>query len=230
MWKYGQYCPVAHALEVVGERWTLLIIRDLILGTKHFNDLERGLPGISRGLLSKRLRQLEQAGVIEKHLNSGRKSTEYHLTAAGYALEQVIEALLTWGTQWVFDDPRPEDLDSGLLMWWMHKRVHVERLPAGRTVVQFNFYGAERATYWLMLTTEEVNLCLTDPGFECDMFITADVASFFKIWLGRISYQDALYTNTVKIDAAPHLIRAFPTWFALSAAAPEVQRIKAQST
>lgn len=226
MWKYGQYCPVAQALEVLGDRWTLLIIRDMILGTKHFNHLERGLPGISRGLLAKRLKHLQAAGVIEKRFNAGRTSTEYHLTEAGYALENVINSLLIWGTQWVFGDPRPEDLNSGLLMWWMHKRVNTERLPEGRVVVQFNFYGAETVTYWLVLTAEEVNLCLTDPGFELNLLVTADLAAFFKVWLGRISYQEALDADQVRVEGAPRLTRAFPNWFALSAAAPEVRNAR----
>lgn len=223
MWNYGQYCPLAQALEVLGERWTLLIIRDMMLGTKYFNDLEHGLPGISRGLLAKRLKQLQEMGVIEKRLNKGRHSTEYHLTEAGYALEGVMHLLTAWGSQWVFGDPRPEDLNSGLLMWWIHKRVNVEQLPTGRVVVQFNFYGAEIVTYWLMLTTEEVNLCLTDPGFELDILVTADLATFFKVWLGRISLQEALNSDTIRVEGLPALTRAFPNWFALSAAASEVQ-------
>src|SRR5215203_3025233 len=117
MSKYGQYCPVAQSLELIGDRWTLLIIRDMLTGTTHFNDLERGLPGISRALLSKRLRQLELSGVIEKRLNSsGRERTEYHLTQAGNELQAVIGALLTWGATWAFGDPSPEQLNSVLLM------------------------------------------------------------------------------------------------------------------
>lgn len=223
MWKYGQYCPLAHALEVVGERWTLLIIRDMMSGTKHFNDLERGLPGISRGLLAKRLRQLEDAGLVEKRFSDGRKSTEYALTEAGHALEDVLLALLNWGTQWVFGDPRPDELDSGLLMWWIHKRVNAEAIPGGRVVVQFNFYGAEAATYWLVLTAEEVNLCLTDPGFELNVLVTADVAAFFKVWLGRVSFQEALDAEQIRVEGIPKMTRTFPHWFALSEAAPEVR-------
>ena len=106
MLSYGQYCPVAQALELIGDRWTLLIIRDMLTGMQHFNDFERGLPGLSRGLLAKRLRQLQEAGVIEKHVNeAGRKTTEYHLTASGQALYDVISALTVWGADWAFGDP-----------------------------------------------------------------------------------------------------------------------------
>lgn len=227
MWKYGQYCPVAHALEVVGERWTLLIIRDMMNGTKHFNDLERGLPGISRGLLSKRLQQLAQTGLIEKKSAPGRHSTEYHLTEAGYALHDVIDSLLKWGTEWVFGDPAPEEMDSGLLMWWMHKRIRTEHLTSDeRVTIQFNFYGAETVTYWLVLSSEEVNLCMTDPGFEINILVTADIAALLKVWLGRTSYQSALESDQLKVEGSPRLTRAFPNWFALSPAAPEVRRAR----
>jgi DNA-binding HxlR family transcriptional regulator len=228
MWKYGQYCPVAHALEILGDRWTLLIVRDLMQDTRHFNDLERGLPGISRGLLSRRLTHLQKAGIVEKRHNPGdRRSTEYHLTEAGHDLEGILHALVDWGTKWAFDDPTPDELNSVLLMWWMHKRVNIEQLPQERVVVQFDFYGAEKATYWLVLKTEDVTLCLTDPGFDLDLLVTADLAAFFKLWLGRISYEEALRDDEVRVDGAPRLMRAFPGWFAWSAAAPEVRAARA---
>lgn len=124
MTKYGQYCPMAQALELIGDRWTLLVIRDLLTGTRHFNDLERGLPGISRALLARRLRQLQDARLVEKRLNNtGRRTTEYHLTQAGNELQEVVGALLTWGAVWAFGDPTYEQLDPVLLMWWMHNSL-----------------------------------------------------------------------------------------------------------
>lgn len=214
MLKYGQYCPLARALELLGDRWTLLIIRDIMKGIHHFNDLERGLPGISRGLLSKRLKHLQMAGIVEKRYNaSGRNSTEYHLTEAGHALEASAHALWLWGTQWAFGDPSPEELDSVLLMWWVYRGVKTDQLPDERVVVQFDFYGAETATYWLVLTPAEVNLCLTDPGFDIDLLVTADLSTFFKLWAGRISYYDAVNHYNVNVEGMPGLIRAFPRWF-----------------
>jgi DNA-binding HxlR family transcriptional regulator len=223
MSKYGQYCPVAQSLELIGDRWTLLIIRDMLTGTTHFNDLERGLPGISRALLSKRLRQLESAGVIEKQLNmSGRERTEYHLTQAGSELQAVIGALLTWGAAWAFGDPSPEQLNSVLLMWWIQNRIRHNNLPSERVVVQFDFYGAETVTYWLLLLREDVTLCLTDPGYEINVLVTADLATFFKLWLGRISYDEALREDGLQVEGLPHFVRTFPNWFAWSAAAEAV--------
>lgn len=219
MSKYGQYCPIAQALELIGDRWTLLIIRDMLTGTKHFNDFERGLPGISRGLLSKRLRQLQDSGIIEKHENeTGRKTTEYHLTSAGCELQDVISALLMWGTKWSFGDPTADQLDPVLLMWWVHQRVNIDQLPPGQVVVQFNFTGAKTITFWLLLTRDDVTLCMTDPGFEIDVLVRADLAAFFKLWLGRISYEEALDSGNVQVDGLPRLVSAFPDWFAWSAA------------
>jgi DNA-binding HxlR family transcriptional regulator len=219
MSKYGQYCPVAKALEVLGDRWTLLIIRDMLCGMSHFNDLERGLPGISRALLATRLRQLHQAGIIEKRLNvAGRKTTEYQLTQAGQELVKVVDSLWIWGEAWAFGDPTPDELDPVLLMWWMRNQVNVKLLPEYRIVVQFDFQGAATVTFWLMLTTEDVTICLTDPGYGINVLVTADLAAFFKLWRGRISYLEALNDYEISVDGIPSLIRAFPNWFGWKAA------------
>lgn len=224
MSKYGQYCPIAQALEMLGERWTLLIIRDMLTGTRHFNDFARGLPGLSRGLLAKRLRQLENADIVEKRASDdGRHTTEYHLTPAGLALQPVINALLVWGSNWAFGDPSPEQLDPLLLMWWIRDRVNVDCLPDERITVQFAFHGASKDTYWLVMARDDVTLCLTDPGHEINVLVSADLAAFFKLWLGRIDYHEALRGYDVRVDGIPRLVRAFPDWFAWSAAAPAVR-------
>jgi DNA-binding HxlR family transcriptional regulator len=219
MSKYGQYCPVAKALEIVGDRWTLLIIRDLLTGAGHFNELERGLPGISRALLASRLRQLQRAGLVEKQLNGpGRQTTAYKLTQAGRELSGVIGALRAWGEAWAFGDPAPEELDPVLLMWWMRKRVEIVRLPPRRVVAQFDFHGFDfhgstTVSFWLILTRADVTLCLTDPGYEIQVLVTADLAAFYRVWGGRLSYREALATGDVCVDGQSSLVRAFPHWF-----------------
>jgi DNA-binding HxlR family transcriptional regulator len=218
--KYGQYCPVAKALEILGDRWTLLIVRDLLMGTRHFNELERGLPRISRALLSARLRQLQRAGVIEKWIyGSGRRTTEYQLTQAGLDLLDVISALRVWGEAWAFGEPTPEDLDPVLLMWRMRKRVNLDRLPEHRVVVQYDLHGAAVVTLWLVMTKAEATLCLTDPGFQIDVLVTADLAALFKLQAERITYQAALKDHDVHVEGVPSLTRAFPHWFGWSTAA-----------
>ena len=226
MYKYGQYCPIAKAAEILGDRWTLLIVRDLLTGTCHFNDLERGLPGISRGLLAERLRRLQQTGLVEKTRHPrARRRTSYHLTEAGKDLQPVINSLLMWGARWAFDEPHEHDLDPLLLMWWIHDRIRTDQLPAHRVLVRFDFKGAKEETFWLLLTKEDVSLCLTDPGFELNVLVTADLATFFQMWLGRISFADAQKAGQIEIDAIPALAASFPTWFSYSLAAPAVRAV-----
>ena len=230
MHSYGQYCPVAKAAEVFGDRWTLLIVRDLIcLRARHFNDLVRGLPGISRSLLAQRLQQLERMGVIERRVGGKGRATEYHLTAAGQELQQVIEALLGWGAQWAFGDPDPADLDPVLLLWWIRRGTHLNRLPPQRVVVQFDFHGARTGSYWLLLEPSEVSVCLQHPGFDVDLLVTADIAAFYQVWLGRVNFAEALDRKWVELDGIPALVRAFPTWFAWSPAAEAVRAATARA-
>ena len=230
MTTYGQYCPIAQALELLGDRWTLLIIRDMLTGTQHFNDLLRGLPGLSKALLAKRLRHLERVGIIQKVENErGRQTTAYHLTQSGQELDAIIHALLMWGVKWSFGDPRADQLDPLLLMWWVHDRIHTDALPPEQVVAQFDFSGASRDTYWLVMQPAEVMLCLTDPGYEINLLVNADLASFFKLWLGQIDYEDALNTGQIQVDGLPRLVRDFPNWFAWSLAAPAVREARQAS-
>ena len=231
MYRYGQYCPVAKATEILGDRWTLLIVRDLLTGTRHFNALERGLPGISRGLLAERLRRLEQVGVVEKRRHDDRRQrTEYQLTRAGMELHIVVDALLHWGAHWAFAEPQAQELDPVLLLWWLRGRVCIEQLPPERIVAQIDFRGAVKETYWLLLSKLDVSICQTDPGFAIDLLIKADIAAFYQVWLGRIPFGDALRSQQVEIIAPPALAQAFPTWFLYSHAQPAVRRAVEKQT
>ncbi len=224
MYQYGQYCPVARATEILGDRWTLLIVRDLLLGKCHFNDLERGLPGISRAVLADRLRRLERMGVLEKCVTrNGRWTTQYVLTAAGEELQSVIDALMIWGANWAFDGPRTEELDPVFLMWWMRNRICAECLSEKRIVIQFNFHFKRHETYWLLIEADDVSVCISHPGYEIDVVVTAELSVFYQLWLGRITYREAVSEHGVKIDSIPAYIRAFPSWFSWSPAAPTVR-------
>lgn len=220
MSKYGQFCPVARSLEILGDRWTLLIIRDMLGGAMHFNDLERGLPGISRALLAQRLRLLQGAGVVERRVNpASRQSTEYRLTPAGEQLQGVIGELMVWGEQWAFGEPSPEELDPVLLMWWMRGDAQTEALPQDRVVVQYDLrHGKQSGAFWLVLTMADVTLCLTDPGYDVDVLVTADVSALYKLWWGQISYEQATHDYGVRVEGQRRMVKAFPTWFAWEAA------------
>ncbi len=219
MSKYGQFCPVAKALEVVGDRWTLLIVRNMLCGMTHFNDLERGLPGISRPLLARRLRQLQRAGVIEKQLNgAGRKTTEYLLTPAGQELRHIIGAMIVWGETWACGEPVPDELDAVLLMWLMREDVRIDSLPKSLVVVQFNFRGRKTESFWLILTPSDVSVCLTDPGYGIDVLVTTDLEIYYKVWYGRIPCREAIRDDRLTIEGTPRLAKDFPNWFAWNTA------------
>lgn len=212
MQKYNQYCPVARATEILADRWTLLIIRELILGSHRFNEIERGLPGISRSLLASRLRDLEGAGVIERLPGAQSKVAEYHLSEAGRDLKKVIEALGAWGVDWAFGEPLPEELDPGLLVWKIHQRINLELLPAKRTVVEFDFTGPRARRVWLLLEPSDVSVCVTPPGFDSDLVVRADLAFFYRVWLGHVEYEAAIRRGAVAVEGLPALAKQFPRW------------------
>lgn len=213
MFKYHQYCPVARACEILADRWTPLIVRELLFGSRHFNELQRGLPGISRSLLVARLRHLEDRGVIERHTGARPNVTEYILTEAGSDLMDVITHLGTWAIKWVFANPNPDELDPVLLLWKMHQRVDHREFPPGRTVVQFDFSGRKGRRLWLVLEPGDVSACLKPPGFDSDLIVRAKVSALYRVWAGLIDYQVAVGRGEVALQGPPALVRAFPRWF-----------------
>ena len=222
--KYGQYCPTARAAEILGDRWTLLIIRDLLCGVNHFNELERGLPGISRALLAERLRRLQQVGIVERKDVRDRQRTSYQLTRAGIELRETVNSLTQWGAKWAFGEPEPAELDPVLLLWWMRDRVYSERLPKKQIVVEFVFRPVHKRKYWLVLKPDDVSVCLQYPGFESDVLVNADLSAFYQVWLGRTTFADALRNRSIEIVGIPSLVRGFPRWFALSPVAELVRK------
>lgn len=215
MRSYGQFCPVAKASEIFAERWTPLILRELLVGSHRFSELEQGLPGIPRSLLVQRLRTLESVGVLERRAKGGKR-VEYHLTEAGQELFDIVKGLGDWGQRWANFEIRPEEVDPALLMWDMHRRIHVDRLPDRRVVARFDFKGAGRGRFWLVLERPEPSVCLTDPGFEVDLYVTADAMALHRVWMGHARLADALRSDLVRIEGPSELARAFPEWLALS--------------
>ena len=220
---YGQYCPVARAAEVLADRWTLLIIRELLADVSHFNELERGLPLVTRTLLAERLRRLEQTRLLERRAAARGKPTEYRLTAGGRELQRIIDLFGEWGARWAFGPPRPSELDPIILLWWMRRRVAVNRIARRRLVIQFDFRRAPQRNYWLLIEPKDVSVCLKHPGFDVDVIVTADIMMFYQVWLGRRSLADAVRKKQIQLDGAPADIRAFPSWFEWSPMAETVR-------
>jgi len=213
---YGQYCPVARAAEILADRWTVLIVRELLADVGHFNALERGLPHMSRTLLAERLKRLEQAGVLERRGASRGKPTEYRLTAAGRELQRIIDLFGEWGARWAFGPPRPGELDPIVLLWWMRRRVALDRISHSRVVIRFDFRRAPQRSYWLLIQPSDVSVCLKEPDFDVDVIVTADIGTFYQVWLGRTSFSDAVRKDLIQLDGAPADVRAFPAWFSWS--------------
>jgi DNA-binding HxlR family transcriptional regulator len=218
---FGQFCPVAIASEVLAERWTPILVRELLAGAEQFNEIHRGLPLISRALLARRLRELEAAGVISiEALPSGR-GHRYRLTEAGAELRPVIEALAAWGQRRTARFER-RNLDPGLLMWNLRRRVALERLPERRVVARFRFGGVPSThrgprTFWLVLERSEVDLCVVDPGFEIDLYVQADLATLARVWLGDLGFDAALRSRKIELEGPRDLVRSFTSWWLLSA-------------
>jgi DNA-binding HxlR family transcriptional regulator len=213
---YHQFCPVAKATELLDERWTLLIVRELVTGSRHFNELHRGVPRISPALLSKRLHHLTRAGIVERRPDGNR--VEYVLTLAGRELQPVVEALGTWGVRWI-GHLGDEDLDPQLLLWDMHRNVDHDAVPKGRTVVKFCFRDVPVNTrdWWLVITPDVVDVCDVDPGYPVAATVTACLRRMVEIWRGDVSWSDALRTGAIEVHGPTALRRAVPRWFTLSA-------------
>lgn len=227
---YDQYCPVARATEILADRWTPLIIRELLAGMSRFNEIERGLPGISRTLLAERLRALAEAGVLERCGPPDGRTGGYRLTPAGLDLQRVIDAVGEWGARWAFGEPRPEELDPALLLWKMRGRVRLDRLPRRRVVVQFDFRGARSQSHWLVMDPAEVSVCLRHPGFDTDLVVIADLAALYRVWLGQTPLAEAVRAGLVEVDGRHDLRKDFWGWFALSPMADVVRAAAADRT
>jgi DNA-binding HxlR family transcriptional regulator len=219
MRSYAQYCPVAKASEILGDRWTLLIVREMLGGASGFNELQRGLPGISRSVLSDRMRALERAEVVERRTGPRGRTLEYRLTPAGRDLEPAVQAIGEWGATWSVAEPRREELDPYMLVVWMARHVDRQRLPPNRTVVKFDFRGP-KGRYWMVLEPSEVSVCLQHPGFDVDLEVSVDTATLYGVYLGRANLGGAMGAGQLTMTGPRTLQRGFGHWFTWSAFAP----------
>ncbi|MEU4589207.1 winged helix-turn-helix transcriptional regulator [Micromonospora aurantiaca (nom. illeg.)] len=212
---YHQFCPVAKAMELLDERWTLLVVRELVSGSERFNELRRGLPRMSPTLLSRRLHQLVRAGVVERRVDGA--DVRYVPTAAGRELRPVVEALGAWGVRWI-GELGDADLDPKLLLWDMHRHVDHDAVPPGRTVVRFRFRDVPAALrdWWMVIAAGEADVCDSDPGHDVTVTVTADLRALVQVWMGDLEWAAALRGGAVEVTGPEALRRAAPGWFTLS--------------
>lgn len=217
---YGQFCPVAKAMELLDERWTLLVVRELMMGSRHFNDLRRGLPRISPTLLSRRLQTLTRAGVVDRWEDGNRVT--YELSTSGKELEPIVAALGAWGVRWV-SEVGDEDLDPNLLMWDVHRNIAVDLLPPGRTVLRFVFddvVAPQTSEWWIVATLHEVDVCDDDPGFDVRVSVLTSLRLLTHVWRGVVTWGAAISAGGLELEGSTQSRRAVTTWLKLSPLAP----------
>jgi DNA-binding HxlR family transcriptional regulator len=220
MSKYGQFCPIAKAAEVLGERWTLLIVRELLLGSTRFNELQRALSHMSPSLLTKRLEELQQADLIVKQKTRGQIFATYHLTPEGRQLSPVIEALAAWGMRSVRAGIDRSDLDAEFLMWDIRRRIDTEQLPSKHCVLGFHFSDQKRLRdWWLVVDDADVDLCTREPGRDADLHVVAELRTLVDVWMGNLSISAARNSQKLKLIGSSAVGRHFNKWFTLSAMA-----------
>lgn len=202
-------------MELLDERWTLLVVRELLSGSEHFNELRRGLTRMSPSLLSRRLQQLVRAGVVERHVEGN--GVRYVLTPAGQELRPVVEALGIWGIRWI-GELGDEELDPKLLMWDMHRNIDRSAVPAGRTVVGFTFRDvpSDLRSWWLVIDEDDTDVCDEDPGYDVAVTVTSSLRGMTEVWRGDRSWSSALRTGALEVSGPADLRRAVPGWFTLS--------------
>lgn len=214
---YGQFCPVAQAAEILAERWTPLVVRELLAGSRRFNEIHRGVPLMSPSLLAQRLRTLEDAGLVLRRA-AGDGASEYKVTEAGVELGPVIECLGSWGKRWARREVRPEEHDPGLLMWDLHRRLRVDRFPDQRTVIHFELtdVSSKRRFYWLVIENGAVDVCLKDPGFEVDLYVAGDLKTLTAVWVGDLTLDQAIRRDAIRLSGPRALSRSFKSSLMLS--------------
>lgn len=223
---YGQYCPIAMTLELLGGRWTMLIIRELIDGSTRFNDIQRGVPLISRSLLSSRLKDLERAQLVTKTYSARSGHAEYGLTEAGRSLLSVVISVGKWGQEWLNKSSALDHIDGGYLMWNIRKSASWVPDMGPRAVVQFEFsdWNEDYRFHWLVIEEDDTDLCHIDPGHSVDVWIETDLRTMVEVWMGWRPLGSALDAGDLMIDGAPDLIRDPLTWIGQSPLAGVAQR------
>lgn len=212
---YGQFCPVAKAAEIFCERWNALIFRELGLGSTRFSEIHRGMPMMSPSMLSRRLKELEREGVIERHAAPGGGT--YHLTEAGREFLPLVHALGVWGQRWTRRQLRDGETDFRLLLWDMERTVRADAFGKGRTVVQLRFTDlpASHDTWWFV-NQGVVELCVKDPGFEVDLYLSTTVADMIYLWRGDLTLHRALEEERLKAHGTARLVRGLKNWLNVS--------------
>jgi DNA-binding HxlR family transcriptional regulator len=211
---YGQFCPIARSSELLAERWTPIIVRNLLNGCHTFNEIRQGAPGISTALLTQRLELLERHGVLRRTVKPSGRAVTYELTDMGQALRAVLDAMGQWGAQWLEIEPR--HLDPAYVLWATMKLIDLERIPDGTTVIRFELSDRPAENYWMLVRRPQPELCTRPSGYDEDLVCRSDSATLVDLHLKRLDYRTAIRTGRVELIGAPRLTRQFRNWFRTS--------------
>ncbi|MCP4391279.1 MAG: helix-turn-helix transcriptional regulator [Gammaproteobacteria bacterium] len=211
--EYGQFCPVAKAMELLGEKWTLLILRELHMGATRFNELQRGLSLISPTVLTKRLNDLANTELILRKKIPGQRGNEYFLTQAGEETLPLLKGVGDWGMRWARGDIRDSDLDVELLMVYLQRSINPDNLPGDQSVIRFKFTDLKKlGDWWLLVKGCNVDICLEDPGKEVDVYFTTDLRTMINCWMGDETYKAAIADQRLKLVGPSALTRNIQHW------------------
>lgn len=210
---YEDYCPIAVGVDLLGDRWTPLIIRELMVGASGFNEIHRGIPRMSRTLLAQRLRLLERRGVVRREAAERGRPGSYSLTPAGEGLVPIVWAIGHWAAEWVFSEPTDEDCDGLSLIWRLHQHAIPAKLPRDRTVIHLSLTGAGAAEGWLAIEHGSVTVCKDDPGYDVDLAVEAKTQAMHRWILGFTPFRDLVLSGEARMLGPSRLSRAFPSWF-----------------
>lgn len=215
--KYGQFCPIAKATELLGEKWTLLIIRELLMGSTRFNEFQRGLSMISPAILSKRLVSLEETGLLYRRKIPGQRGYEYFATEPAKQLLPILLQLGDWGMKWAKNYLTDEDYDVDFLMIYMRRSIIIDKLPSSETIIKFKFLDiTDNPNWWLIVKDDNIDICIKDPGKDVDVYFTSTVEILSNVWLGHIKYGDVIKTKELLVVGPPALTRNISSWLTSS--------------
>ena len=215
--EYGQFCPIAKASEIIGEKWTLLIIRELLMGARRFNEMQRGLSLISPTILTKRLNSLVDHGLVLKKKIPGQQGYEYFPTESCRELLPIIKSLGDWGMRWARDNLTESDYDVELLMLYLQRSIRSDKLVGDETVIRFKFTDIkDLSNWWLIARDKDVDVCVKDPGKDVDVYFTCPVKTMIDVWMGDLSYRKAVNSNKLTVVGPSALTRNIFTWMDVS--------------
>ncbi len=224
---YGQFCPVAMAAEIICSRWTVLLLREMLSGSTRFNDLRRGVPRMSPTLLSKRLKELVDAGIVTAIPARQTGIVEYKLTKSGEDLRGIIMSFGVWGQRWIESSLTLKNLDPSLLMWDMRRNLLPEPLPPRRCIVKFTYpeRNANQRSWWLVIDGGEVDLCAVDPGYDVDLYVSSSLRNMTSVWMGHSTLKAEIAAGNIELTGDKAIARSMHAWLGLSPFAKEERAV-----